>query len=75
MRGENYTSEPMPARYLLGRGLQIMGLAAVLVGLAFSISLGFQEAGLASMKYELMGLLGGGALFVAGRLIQGKGPG
>lgn len=62
----------MPPRYLFGRLLQIMGMVTVLVGLALSVSLGFQDQGLASMRYELMALLGGGALFVIGRWIQGK---
>jgi len=48
-----------------------MGMATVLVGLAFSVSLGFQDEGLASMKYELYALLGGGAIFYAGRWLQG----
>ncbi|HEX9793367.1 MAG TPA: hypothetical protein VGC54_05225 [Planctomycetota bacterium] len=61
----------MHARYLLGRALQVMGMATVLVGLAFSVSLGFQDEGLASMKYELYALLGGGAIFYAGRWLQG----
>ncbi len=52
-----------------------MGLAAVLVGLLFSISLGFQDEGLASMKYELYGLVGGGVLFYLGRALQGRDAG
>ncbi|TAH36427.1 MAG: hypothetical protein EYC70_11555 [Planctomycetota bacterium] len=65
----------MPTRYVLGRALQVMGMAVVLVGLALSVSLGLQEEGLSSMQYEMMALLGGGILFVAGRLIQGKASG
>ena len=60
----------MGTRYLFARTLQFMGMGVVLVGLAFSISLGMQDEGLASMKYELYALLGGGALFVLGRLLQ-----
>ena len=63
----------MGTRYVLGRSLQVMGLFAVLAGLAVSVSLGFQDQGLASMKYELYALFGGGALFLLGKWIQGSG--
>lgn len=64
----------MSPRYVLGRALQVMGMAAVLVGLAVSVSLGAQDEGLESMRWEFLALLGGGGLFVAGRLLQGRGP-
>ena len=64
----------MSTRYQFGRILQVMGMIVVLIGLMWSVSLGLQDEGLSSMKYELYALLGGGALFVVGRLIQGDAP-
>ena len=61
----------MPTRYLLARALQVMGLGVILAGLAVSVSLGIQDQGLSSMKYELFALTGGGAVFYLGRWIQG----
>lgn len=60
----------MPTRYLFARALQVMGMAAVLVGLAISVSLGFQDEGLKSMQYELYALIGGAVLFYLGRWLQ-----
>lgn len=62
----------MNTRYAFARSLQAMGMAAVLVGLAISVSLGLQDEGLSSMKYELYALVGGGLLFYLGRWIQGS---
>ena len=61
----------MPTRYLLARCLQVLGLGVILVGLAFSVSLGIQDEGLSSMKYELYALTGGAAVFYLGRWMQG----
>jgi hypothetical protein len=60
----------MRALWLLAKGLEGLGLVVVLVGLVTSIQLGFQEEGLASMKYESYALLGGGAIFFAGMLLE-----
>jgi hypothetical protein len=42
----------------------------VLVGVFWSMSAGFAGEGLASMEHEFRGLLLGGALFVAGVLLE-----
>lgn len=46
-------------------------MGVVLLGLLFSMSLGFQDEGLASMKYEFYALGGGGVAFLVGRWLQG----
>ena len=63
----------MDTRYVLGRSLQVMGMVAVLAGLSLSVSLGFQDEGLSSMKYELYALFGGLTLFYLGKWVQGSG--
>jgi hypothetical protein len=45
-------------------------MVIVLVGLVTSIGLGLQEEGLKSMKYESYALLAGGAIFLAGMLLE-----
>jgi hypothetical protein len=60
----------MRALWLLAKGLEGLGLVVVLVGLVTSIQLGFQEEGLKSMKYESYALLAGGAVFLAGLLLE-----
>jgi hypothetical protein len=60
----------MRALWLLAKGLEGLGLVVVLVGVVTSIQLGFQEEGLASMKYESYALLAGGALFLIGMLLE-----
>ena len=42
----------------------------VLAGLVGSVNLGMQEEGLESMRFEGMGLLAGGALFLCGFLLE-----
>lgn len=56
--------------WLLAKGLEGLGMVVVLVGLVLSIQLGFQDEGLKSMKYESYALLGGGAIFVIGLLLE-----
>jgi hypothetical protein len=56
--------------WLFAKGLEGLGMVVVLVGLVLSIQLGFQDEGLESMRYEGMALLGGGALFVAGWMLE-----
>jgi hypothetical protein len=56
--------------WLLAKGLEGLGLVIVLVGLVLSIQLGFEDEGLKSMKYESYALLAGGAVFLAGMLIE-----
>jgi len=56
--------------WLLAKGLEGLGLVVVLVGVVTSIQLGFHDEGLQSMKYESYALLSGGALFLAGFLLE-----
>jgi len=56
--------------WLLAKGLEGLGMVIVLVGLVLSIQLGFQDDGLKSMKYESYALLAGGAIFLAGMLLE-----
>lgn len=56
--------------WLLAKGLEGLGMVIVLVGLVLSIQLGFQDEGLKSMKYESYALLAGGAIFLAGMLLE-----
>jgi len=56
--------------WLLAKGLEGLGMIVVLVGLVLSIQLGFQDDGLRSMKYESYALVGGGAVFLAGMLLE-----
>ncbi len=56
--------------WLLAKGLEGLGMVVVLVGLVLSIQLGFQDDGLKSMKYESYALVGGGAIFVVGLLLE-----
>jgi hypothetical protein len=56
--------------WLVAKGLEGLGMVVVLVGVVLSIQLGFQDEGLESMRYEGMSLLGGGALFVAGWMLE-----
>jgi hypothetical protein len=54
----------------MAKGLELVGLVLVLVGLVWSVRLGFEDQGLASMRWEFRGLLWGGGLFLAGILIE-----
>lgn len=58
--------------WLLAKCLEGLGLVIVLVGLVLSIQLGFNEEGLKSMKYESYALLAGGAVFLAGMVLEKK---
>ena len=58
--------------WLLAKGLEGLGMVIVLVGLVLSIQLGFQDEGLKSMKYESYALVAGGAIFLAGMLLERK---
>jgi hypothetical protein len=60
----------MRGLWLLAKGLEGLGMVIVLVGLVTSIGLGLQEEGLKSMKYESYALLAGGAIFLAGMLLE-----
>jgi hypothetical protein len=50
--------------------LEGVGLVVVLVGVLISINLGFDDQGLASMAQEFQGLMVGGAIFIAGYLLE-----
>ncbi len=50
--------------------LQGGGLLVILVGVLLSIDLGLEEEGLKSMAIEFRGLMLGGALFLAGWLLE-----
>ena len=54
-----------PVRYAIGRFLQVLGMATVLVGLWVGISV-------SNVRAELIYLGLGIALFVCGKLLQGK---
>ena len=58
--------------WLLAKGLEGLGMVIVLVGLVLSIQLGFEDEGLKSMKYESYALVAGGAIFLAGMLLERK---
>ena len=47
-----------------------MGLVVILVGVAISMGLGFEDDGLGSMRAEFQGLVAGGVLFVAGWVLE-----
>jgi len=56
--------------WLLAKGLEGLGMVVVLVGLVLSVRLGFQDEGLKSMQYESYALVGGGAIFLVGMLLE-----
>ena len=56
--------------WIVAKGLEGVGMVVVLVGVVTSIQLGFKDEGLASMKYESYALIGGGAIFLAGMLLE-----
>jgi hypothetical protein len=58
--------------WLLAKGLEGLGMVIVLVGLVLSIQVGFRDEGLKSMKYESYALVAGGAIFLAGLLLERK---
>jgi len=58
-------------RYQIGKALQALGLLVVFVGLSLSIGGGQLSSSLDAMWVELIGLLGGMALFGIGYLVLG----
>lgn len=58
------------AWWWVAKTLEGLGMVVVLVGVFFSMSLGFEGRGLESMTYEFKGLALGGGLFVLGVLIE-----
>jgi hypothetical protein len=54
----------------LAKLIEGLGLLVVLVGVFWSIRLGFEDRGLESMGFEFRGLVIGGALFVIGWLLE-----
>ncbi|HJM57976.1 MAG TPA: hypothetical protein QF446_11690 [Planctomycetota bacterium] len=54
----------------LAKGLEGVGLLVVGIGLMMSISLGMQDDGLSSMKFESWSLLAGGVMFFCGWLLE-----
>jgi hypothetical protein len=54
----------------LAKGLEGAGLVVVLMGVVWSIVLGLQDEGMASMRYEFQALMVGGALFLLGYLLE-----
>ena len=54
----------------IAKALEGVGMVLVLVGVFWSISLGLEDDGLASMATEMKGLAIGGGLFLAGWLIE-----
>ncbi len=59
-----------PWVWYLAKGLEGVGMVVVLVGLVFSMQLGFQDEGLESMRYEGLALAWGGGIFVVGWLLE-----
>jgi hypothetical protein len=55
---------------IVAKALEGVGLVVILVGVAISMGLGFEEEGLASMRAEFQGLAAGGALFLVGWLLE-----
>lgn len=53
----------------LGRLMQATGLIVVLVGVLMSVDAGMRDQSLESQRMELMGLLLGGGLFIAGWVV------
>jgi len=56
----------------LAKALEGLGLVVILVGVLWSIKLGFRDLGLESMGLEFQALGVGGALFVIGWMIERK---
>ncbi len=54
----------------LAKGLEGLGLLVILVGVFWSVGLGFEDKSLEAMGIELRGLAVGGALFAAGLLLE-----
>jgi len=56
--------------WVLAKLLEGVGLVVILVGMFLSMRLGFHDEGLASMGIEFQGLFLGGALFLAGWVLE-----
>lgn len=54
----------------LAKALQAVGLIAVLVGLLLSVDAGMRDESLESQRMELLGLMLGGGVFVAGWVLE-----
>ena len=52
--------------------LQGLGLILVLVGVLLSIRLGWGQEGLEAMRWEMIGLMGGGLVFLLGWLLEAR---
>ena len=60
------------AMHGLAKMLQGLGLILVLVGVLLSIRLGWGQEGLEAMRWEMIGLMGGGLLFLLGWLLESR---
>jgi hypothetical protein len=58
------------AWWTVAKLLEGAGLVVILAGVFISVGLGIEEEGLASMRAEFQGLALGGALFLAGWLLE-----
>jgi hypothetical protein len=58
------------AAFVLAKVLEGAGLVVILVGVYFSVNLGFKDRGLESMNVEFRGLALGAALFACGFLLE-----
>jgi hypothetical protein len=58
------------AAWWFAKLLEGAGLVVILVGVLFSMGLGFQDRGLESMQIESRGLAIGAGLFAAGWLVE-----
>jgi len=56
--------------WYLAKALEGLGMVLVLVGVMWSISLGMDDRSLESMKWEMNGLIVGGALFMLGWALE-----
>ena len=60
------------ARWAAGKSLEGLGLVITLCGLAYGVVLGWHEEGLRSMSVELGACGVGVAVFLFGRLLEGR---
>jgi len=58
------------ALWKLAKALEALGLVIVLVGVMWSVTLGFGDRGLESMGIEFQGLAVGGLLFAIGWVLE-----
>ena len=56
--------------FVLAKVLEGAGLLVILLGVYFSVNLGFKDRGLESMNIEFRGLAVGAALFACGFLLE-----